>query len=381
MSTIIFTEDGCNRENLYPFALTRRIEGIRLGILTLREKWERLLRLPSASQWQGHYLDGDGSYLLLRANLLPDAALVRQVKQLRPGSCLIDGSNRVLALAFTAGQVGKGGKIKVAQTIGAAEPPRLLEYAWQLFQFNDWAIRQDFALLTRGRTGKKLHGKIRCANPKAIFVEPGAVVAPCSLNASTGPIYIGKNAVVMEGCLVRGPLALCENAVLKMGAQVYGATTLGPHCVGGGEIKNSLLMGYSNKAHHGYLGDSVIGEWCNLGAGTTNSNLKNNAGPVNYSMGKQKGSPGNKGGLLMGDHSKAAINTAFNTGTVVGVCCNVFGNGLTPTHIPSFSWGTEGGNRYDFEKAVADIGNWMALKGASLDKTAQKQLKHIFDHH
>lgn len=324
-----------------------------------------------------------GPYLLIRANAIPSNALIKQTKKLSAGQCLISQDGTVIALAFTNTQVLKGGKIKVAQTVQAQGEVQLLQYGWQIFQWNDAALRADFALLTKGRKSAPINKTNRCVNPSAIFIEAGAQVSHSVLNAEAGPIYIGKNALVMEGCHIRGGLAMGEGAVLKMGAQVYGATTLGPYCTGGGEIKNSVLFGYSNKAHHGYLGDSVIGEWCNLGAGTTNSNIKNNAGLVCYTLGDGvwMNGPGNKGGLLMGDHSKAAINTSFNTGAVVGVCCNVFGSGLSPVHIPSFSWGMQGGARYQLPKAFTDIAAWKKLKGGSLSEAEKKQLKHIFDHH
>lgn len=323
----------------------------------------------------------EGQYLLIKANALPTANLAKQVKKLQAGDCLIY-EDEVIALAFNAQQVLRGGKIQVHKTITAKESVRSLQYAWQIFQWNDWAIREDFALLTKGRKSAPINKTNRTTKPQHIFIEPGATVLHSVLNAETGPIYIGKNALVMEGCLIRGSFAMGEQAVLKMGAQVYGATTLGPYCTGGGEIKNSVLFGYSNKAHHGYLGDSVIGEWCNLGAGATNSNVKNNAGAVQYPLGKDATTtPGNKGGLLMGDHSKAAINTAFNTGTVVGVSCNVFGSGLTPQHIPSFSWGMEGKSKYQLAKALIDIAAWKNLKGSSVSDAEQKQLTYIFEHY
>lgn len=394
MPTIIFTEEDCGRENLYPFTLTRSIPDIRLGILTLREKWERLLRMPSVNLVQKNYVATtttialapdmpNGAYLLIRANTIPTAALAKQVKKLTTGQCLVSQAGAVLALAFNPAQVLKGGKIKVSQTVEVEGDVQYLQYAWQIFHGNDAALRTDFAWLTKGRKSAPIDKSNRCSNPRHIFIEPGAQVSHSVLNAETGPIYIGKNALVMEGCCIRGGFAMGEGAVLKMGAQVYGATTLGPYCTGGGEIKNSVLFGYSNKAHHGYLGDSVIGEWCNLGAGTTNSNIKNNAAAVNYALGNGQlvNGPGNKGGLLMGDHSKAAINTSFNTGAVVGVCCNVFGSGLSPAHIPSFSWGMQGGARYQLPKAFTDIAEWKKLKGGSLSEVEKKQLKHIFDHH
>ena len=213
------------------------------------------------------------------------------------------------------------------------------------------------------------------------MIEKGAEVKHCYLNASDGPIYIGKDAVVMDGSMLYGPVAICEKAVVKMGSKIYGATTIGPDCIVGGEIKNSVFFGNSNKAHDGYIGDSVIGEWCNMGAGTSNSNIKNNAssimlwtpnGPVNVGL---------KCGVLMGDYSRTAINTSINTGTVIGVCCNVFGNGLTPKYIPSFSWGSDGIERYQYEKALEDIQNWKQLKQQSLSENEMIILKHIFKHY
>jgi UDP-N-acetylglucosamine diphosphorylase/glucosamine-1-phosphate N-acetyltransferase len=183
----------------------------------------------------------------------------------------------------------------------------------------------------------------------------------------------------MEGCIIRGPFAMGEGACLKMGAKVYGATTLGPRCVVGGEVKNSVLFGYSNKAHDGYLGDSVIGEWCNLGAGTTNSNLKNNASEVKIWTPQGEMNAGNKCGVMMGDYSKTAVNTAINTGTVIGVCCNVFGTGLTPKYIPSFSWGSEGVKRYAVEKIFPDIEDWKKLKGETLNENEKSILKYVFE--
>ena len=211
-------------------------------------------------------------------------------------------------------------------------------------------------------------------------MEPGAKVEHCILNASAGPVYIGKNVEIMEGSMIRGPVALCEGSVVKMGTKIYGATTIGPHCTVGGELKNVMMFGYSNKAHDGYLGDSVIGEWCNLGAGTTNSNVKNNCGEVKYwvDADKKEMSAGLKGGLLMGDYSRAAINTSFNTGTVVGVNCNVFATGLTPKLIPSFTWGCDGTTRYKLSKALEDVDKWKNLKGMSITIREKEILTDIY---
>jgi UDP-N-acetylglucosamine diphosphorylase/glucosamine-1-phosphate N-acetyltransferase len=257
----------------------------------------------------------------------------------------------------------------------------VLQYPWHIFQLNDWAIREDYKLITEGRISNSIDGTVQTINPDQIFIEPGARLQHCILNASTGPIYIGRNAEIMEGSLIRGPFVLGNDGVVKMGAKIYGATTIGPCCVAGGEIKNSVLMGYSNKAHDGYLGDAVLGEWCNLGAGTSNSNLKNNASDVKvwHHLSQQYMAAGIKCGLLMGDYSRAAINTSFYTGTVVGICANVFGNEIPPKFVPSFTWGNKGLSKYEFEKALTDIGVWKKFKHKSLSEEEIKRLRAIFE--
>jgi UDP-N-acetylglucosamine diphosphorylase/glucosamine-1-phosphate N-acetyltransferase len=241
---------------------------------------------------------------------------------------------------------------------------------------NAQAITADFEWLTRDRVSAPIPEGTRTIAPENIFVEPGAEIMMATLNASTGCIYIGKNAQIMEGAHIMGPFAAGEGAAVKMGATIYGGTSIGPHCVVGGEIKNSLLMGYSNKAHEGYLGDSVIGEWCNLGAGTSNSNVKNTGGEIWYHT--EANIPpvaaGTKAGLLMGDYSRAAINTSFNTGTIVGVCCNIFGE-MPAKLVNHFSWGNK---RYIFEKAVIDISNWKKMKGQVLTASEQTLLEQLY---
>ena len=214
-----------------------------------------------------------------------------------------------------------------------------------------------------------------------LFIEKGAVAEHCIFNTSDGPIYIGKNAKIMEGAMLRGPIAICDGAVVKMGSKIYGATTVAPNSIVGGEIKNTVLFGNSNKAHDGYLGDSVIGEWCNMGAGTSNSNIKNNASVVQVWTLNGAMNVGTKCGVMMGDYSRTAINTAINTGTVIGVCSNVFGTGLTPKYIPSFSWGNEGIERYGLEKALTDINAWKVLKNEELNESEKNILTHIFNHY
>lgn len=256
-----------------------------------------------------------------------------------------------------------------------------LKRPWDIFRLNDQALREDFTEITRTRTSQPIPSTVQTIDPHNIFVEEGAKLSHCTLNASTGPIYIGKYTEIMEGATIRGPFALCDGAVVKMGARIYGATTVGPYSVAGGEIKNTVIFGYSNKAHDGYLGDSVIGEWCNLGAGTSNSNVKNNAGEIKIwddSASDYLASGLLKCGLIMGDYSRAAINTSFNTGTVVGVAANIFGEGLMPKFIPSFSWGSEG-ERYNLNSALEHIANWKKMKGHILTEQEKSTLKLIFE--
>lgn len=319
--------------SLYPFSVTRPVEDIRVGILTIREKWERLLA--------GKSHEGINP-LQIPAWILPDR---KNVDTLLAG----DWEGDFL---------------------------RLLR-PWDIFLHNHQALLDDFELITSGRSGIMPDESNRCLNLQQIFIEPGARVRHSILNAELGPIYIGSNAEIMEGCIIRGPFAMGEGAVLKMGTRVYGATTIGPYCIAGGEIKNSVMMAFSNKAHDGYLGDSVIGEWCNLGAGTTGSNMRNTASGVRVwnNVSRQFEPAGLKCGLLMGDYSRSAINTSFNTGTVVGLCCHVFGDGMPPKHLPDFSWGNE---RYDWERALRDIRAWKALKGKQLSKGEEEILKRIY---
>ncbi len=391
MNKIIFTEEYCQPENLYPFTLTRQIQDIRVGILTIREKWEKALGLPSFNRNEDDYKDldrsltiqeaaSDGACLMIHGNVLPTTKLVKAIRSLKDGEFISVNDNAGIAFRFTKKEISEKHKIRVTKSVVITEDIKTIQYPWDIFQLNEWAIRQDFELLTKKRKSQLIPRSNKCVSPSNIFIEKGATVQHSILNASTGPIYIGKNAEVMEGTIIRGPFAMGESSSLKMGTKIYGATTLGPYCVAGGEIKNSVLFGYSNKAHDGYLGDSVIGEWCNLGAGTTNSNLKNNAGQVRIWTPKGQLNAGMKCGVLMGDYSRTAINTAINTGTVIGVCCHAFGNGLTPTYIPNFSWGSEGVNRYGFEKALQDIEGWKKLKAQTITENEKSILKYIFKH-
>lgn len=391
MNRIIFTEEFCQPENLHPFTLTRQLQDIRTGILTIREKWEQMLGLVSYDKKEDDYKDlersvnidqaiGEGVCFMIHGNVLPTPKLVKAILRLKDGEFIATPGGNSIAFRITQQEIIDTYKIKVGKAVTFSQEVKTIQFPWDIFQLNDWAIRQDFDWLTAGKKSQPLSKTNKVVKPSQVFLEKGAKVEYSIINASTGPVYIGKDAEVMEGCIIRGPFAMGEGACLKMGSKVYGATTIGPRCVAGGEIKNSVMFGCSNKAHDGYLGDSVVGEWCNMGAGTTNSNLKNNASEVKVWTPKGEMNAGPKCGVMMGDYSRTAVNTAINTGTVIGVCCNVFGNGLTPKYIPNFSWGSEGVNRYDFEKALADIEDWKKLKGQVLRDDERSILKYIFEH-
>ncbi len=392
MRKIVFTEEFCTPGNLFPFTLTRQIQDIRIGILTIREKWEKSLALPSFDKFEEDYKDleravriheiiGDDTIYLIHGNVLPTKKIVKQVKKLTPGEFLSVPEKESFVYCISQKEVLDENRIKVGKPVEMEDGLQELKFPWNIFGLNAWAIGQDFALLTRGRKSQPISGTNNVNNPSNVFMEKGAVVECCYLNAHEGPIYIGKDAVVMEGSLIRGPVAICDGAVVKMGAKMYGATTIGPKSTAGGEIKNSVIFGHSNKAHDGYMGDAVIGEWCNWGAGTSNSNVKNNASGVVVWTPNGAVNVGLKCGVFMGDYSRTAINTSVNTGTVIGVCANVYGSGLTPKYIPSFSWGSEGVERYELEKAFIDIHNWKVLKGSALTSPEKMILKHIFEHY
>ena len=341
---------------LYPFTSVRQCKDLRLGILTISRKWELLLEEFLSRQYSNRK-EKEQERELLRASLLSGLRSI-------PGNWV--PSNTILE-AINAGRV--------------PQPDKVLLHPWQIFEWNDDMIRMDFRQITRGRSSFPIPESVLVDHPSEIFIEEGVRLSHCTLNASTGPIYISRNCEIMEGARIRGPFFLGEGSVVKMGACIYGATSIGPSCIIGGEVKNSVLLGFSNKAHEGYLGDSVIGEWCNLGAGTCVSNLRNTAGTVRvWSSADEKfQEAGPKCGLLMGDYSRSAILTAFNTGTVVGVCAHVFGIGLTPKYIRDFSWGSDGILRYEWDKVMRDINNWKKLKGKQLTEEEIQVLRPIFD--
>ena len=388
---LVFADDR-ERGHLFPFTFTRPVADLRCGILTLREKWE--LVLGSAPESSGYltvdYLrrqypvPANGPSMIINGALFPDADLVKSIRDLEPGTMLVHG-NRVLALnsmGFDMSNTPVIDEIVGLHQVEYTGAPVFLNRIWDLFRLNDQALRADYELLTKGRESQPFSSSNRIVNPENVFVEPGARVECAMINASTGPVYIGRNAEVMEGAMIRGAFALCQDAVLKMGAKVYGATTIGPGCKVGGEVSNSVMMGNSNKAHDGFLGNSVIGEWCNLGADTNNSNLKNNYSEVrvwNYPASDYVPTGLQFCGLFMGDHSKCSINTMFNTGTVVGVFSNIFGAGFPPKHLPSFSWGSDGkGEVFLVTKAIELAERVMSRRGQTLTDAQKDIIGHLY---
>jgi len=385
MSIILF--DNSYRKGLLPFTHTKALADLRFGILTIKERWERVSKQPvfiyTENYLQALYTTPEpGDHIWIDASLMTDDDLVEKILSLQQGCCLVDEKGMIagrIELAFQ--DFHPENALTFFQNINQHASIKRIKHPWQLMQWNDEMIRKDFKLITAGRNSQPIPSSVNTIDPGNIFIEEDAKLSFCTLNASTGPIYIGKNTEIMEGSVIRGPLALCDNAILKLNSRVYGATTLGPSCMGGGEIKNTVMMGFSNKAHDGYLGDSVVGEWCNFGAGSTNSNIKNNAGEVKvWDMDtKQYLNVGQKCGVIMGDYSRVAINSSINTGSVIGVSCNVFGAGLLPTIMANFSWGVLG-IKYEFEKALADISNWKKLKQRSLTEAETSVIRYIFDH-
>jgi UDP-N-acetylglucosamine diphosphorylase / glucose-1-phosphate thymidylyltransferase / UDP-N-acetylgalactosamine diphosphorylase / glucosamine-1-phosphate N-acetyltransferase / galactosamine-1-phosphate N-acetyltransferase len=384
MNLVLF--DTPTRTNLYPLTLNRAIADIRLGIFTIRERWERIANWPlyilTDPAIQPLYeIPPLGDCLFINATVQPNKDLLSCIYTLEAGDYIAE-DEVLIAGRQVINEVPVIGAFSSLFTNrkNAGRQKRLIN-PWDIFQYNEEYLSFDFVLIKGNNIDVNIYSSTTLINSSNIFIEEGAKVDYSILNASTGPIYIGKNATIMEGSLIRGPFALCEGATVKMGTKVYGATTVGPFSVIGGEVKNSVFFGYSNKGHDGYLGDSVIGEWCNMGAGTSNSNLKNTAGDVKaWSCSEQNFvSAGTKCGVIMGDYSRTSINTSINTGTVIGTCCNVFGTGLTPKYIPDFSWGLDNPQKYEFDKALKDVMNWKKMKNKILTEPEKNVLKHIFD--
>jgi UDP-N-acetylglucosamine diphosphorylase/glucosamine-1-phosphate N-acetyltransferase len=382
MNYILF--DGENREALLPFTYTRPVADLRIGILTIREKWELYLGATTTTVTEDYLSDKYPMVemeenVMINASYTPSEVLVTQIKNLKENQAVFDGDTMVAFFSLEDQEIDID-ELEVFQIEGTVLK---VERTWDIFSKNGAAIKADFKLLTEERTSAPIPENTVAFNSEAIFIEEGAKLPLCVLNATDGPIYIGKNAEIMEGSMVRGPFALCEGSTLKMGTKIYGPTTVGPHSKVGGEVNNSIFFGYSNKGHDGFLGNSVIGEWCNLGADTNNSNLKNNYAEVriwSYETENFAKTGLQFCGLMMGDHSKCGINTMFNTGTVVGVSANIFGSGFPRNFIPSFSWGgAKGFTTYLTSKAFEVAQVVMKRRGLELSTQDSAILEHVFE--
>jgi UDP-N-acetylglucosamine diphosphorylase/glucosamine-1-phosphate N-acetyltransferase len=383
MNYILF--DGSVRNSLLPFTFTRPVADIRIGILSIREKWEKYLGYTTTTITE-EYLEVKypmvelEENVLINASYLPTKSLVEQVRNLSENQAIFKGEE---VIAFFTSDTQEDVDFTLYKQIECSGDVLQLKNTWDIFSLNDKAIEADFNLLTEDRTSQPIPEGVQVINKENIFIEEGATISFSSLNASKGPIYIGKDAEIMEGCLVRGPFAMCEHSVLKMGAKVYGATTLGPFCKVGGEVNNSVLFGFSSKGHEGFLGNSVLGEWCNVGADTNTSNLKNNYAEVklwNYQVERFTNTSLQFCGLMMGDHSKCGINTMFNTGTVIGVSANIFGSGFPRNFIPSFSWGGAAGfTTYQLNKVIEVAKVVMKRRQLQFSEIDENILQHVFD--
>ncbi len=358
-----------------PLSLTRPIANLRMGIFTNDERWKTFVPEIEIGFITEKFLSGKFPSIenAIRVNgyVIPNEDIVAAVMHLEENATLMAGEHLIAS---------NGSGEKKVQFTG--EMPLILENRWDLYQKNDRVIKEDFALATNGKASAPLSdSNLVIGDVALIFLEEGAVVEGSILNTKSGPIYVGKDAEIMEGSVVRGPLAMCEHSALKLSTKVYGPTTLGPHCKVGGEVNNVIFQAYSNKGHDGFVGNALIGEWCNLGADTNSSNLKNNYGNVgtySYEAGKEIKTDVQFMGVCMGDHSKCGINTMFNTATVIGVSCNVYGGDFPPKYIPSFSWGgSESLVPFKFEKAVEYANNMMERRGLKLTDYEVAILKHL----
>ena len=383
MNYILF--DGAVRNQLLPFTFTRPVADIRIGILTIREKWEKFLGSTTTTVTEEYLSDKFPMVeleqnVLINASFCPSENLVPLIKNLQENQAIFYNDQ---PLAFYAKEDQEIDFDAFTITQYADDDVLRIENTWDIFEKNHQAIKRDYDVLTQGRTSEAIPQTTIAFNPEHIFIEKGAKVMCASLNATDGPIYIGEDTLLMEGATIQGPFALCEHSSVKMGAKIYGGTTIGPHCKVGGEVANSVMMGFSNKGHDGYMGNSVLGHWCNLGADTNTSNLKNNYAQVrlwDYDTERFAKTGTQFCGLMMGDHSKCGINTMFNTGTVVGVSANIFGAGYPRNFIPSFTWGGSSGmETYNTTKAFEVAAVVMARRGLEFDTQEEAILNEVFE--
>ena len=377
---IILFDDPALRVALLPFTFTRPVSSIRVGILLISEKWEKRLHLKVSVKTEAYLqkkfpLISTPDNLLINGAVCPDDQLIDSIKALPSGYYLV--KNALLIAARNPEE-----EMSTKNTIEYQNLFTVIDHPWKIFRENASQLKLDFTLITSGRTSARIADKHTVLyGEENIFIEEGVSILAAILNAQSGPIYLGKNSIIQEGVMIRGSFALCESAQINMGAKIRGDTTVGPFSKVGGEVSNSVIFGNSNKAHDGYLGNSVLGEWCNLGAGTNTSNLKNNYDTVKLWSHAERNLIDTRlqfCGLMMGDHNKAGINTMFNTGTVVDVCSNIFGSGLPPNYVPSFSWGGSNGFvTYEFDKAIETIQRVMQRRNTDLSNDDLEILLHV----
>ncbi|HEX8427767.1 GlmU family protein [Hymenobacter sp.] len=387
---VLLFDDPAIRPHLLPFTFTRPVAGLRCGILTLAEKWQHRLQTSvgylTELYLQAKYPAGstEGPALVINGAVCPDDVLVQQVQNLQVGEVLYSGQVLIAAHVADASRAAALMQDGFQKTHEVTEPVTIIREVWNLFLYNGAEIRRDFELLTKGRQSEPV-GDVHTIvyAPENIFIEPGVKIRAAILNAENGPIYLGKNSQIQEGAIIMGPLALGEGSHINPGAKMRGDNTVGPFCKVGGEVANSIFFGYSNKGHDGYMGNSVIGEWCNLGADTNTSNLKNNYAAVkiwSHAAGRFVNTGQQFCGLMMGDHSKCGINTMFNTGTVVGVAANIFGAGFPRTFIPSFSWGGAAGfETFKLPKVTEVAERVMARRQLEYDAVEQAIIKEVYE--
>ena len=380
MNIVLF--DGDEWDNLLPLTFTKPVASLRMGVLTFIERWEKLLKTTISYETVPYLAEKfpisiQSENIFINPSFFPSKKLVETVKSLAVGQSIVYNDKLVAVKTL------ENEPTITVDSIIFEEELIHIQHSWDLFTYNFQAIEFDFELLTAGKTSQPISSTNRVLHPEKIFLEEGAKVEFAILNASEGPIYIGKDAEIMEGSMIRGGLALCEHGKINMGAKIYSGCTIGPYCKVGGELNNAILMAYSNKGHDGFLGNAVIGEWCNLGADTNNSNLKNNYAEVklwSYKESRFVKTGLQFCGLIMGDYAKSAINTQFNTGTVVGVCANVFQSGFPPNLIKHYSWG---GNSdapiFSFDRACEAAEKMMERRKVDLTATDRKILEHIFN--
>ncbi|MFW5663474.1 MAG: GlmU family protein [bacterium] len=387
MNYILFGDQ--TRNHLLPFTFTRPIADIRLGILTIREKWEKMLNAKTSTLTEDYLnnkypLVKKADNILINSSILPNANLINEIHQLSPNQTLITGET-IIALRLKEEDIENldWSLIDSVTPMQTESEVRKINYLWDLIEMNEEALLSDFSLLTHKQRSEPIPDTVRTSAPEKVFIEKGAVLEHVIINATEGPVYIGKNAHIMEGAILRGPLAIGDDSKIRMGAKIYGATTIGPHCKVGGEVSHSIIFGYTNKAHDGFLGHSVIGEWCNLGADTNTSNLKNSYENVrlwDYQEESFVKTDMQFCGTFMGDHSKCGINTMFNTGTVVGVGAQIFGAGFMRNFIPSFSWGSVSGfSVHNIEKSIDIAKRVFARRDLEFTAADEAILRFIYE--